>query len=1720
MMRRRLACKAIIPLSASIDAATMRYRCSTAAGANFIHSASSPLQKCASTMTAASSCAISVQRAGYVAAPTAVLRQGLSVVKQSLDPETTLLARGGYTLFVLAHVGDSSFGLYCPTTSKFIALNSTDVAAAVAFLGACAPTTDDDARRFAGGSIIFPEDNSAVSVNFCQAIKKQSHNLHRVVIGPDAWSIVFDSFRAQKEHVRALTLPEGFEHASVLMSNKRFVPLNIPQGFKPTSATGNDIAAAALTSQDVDGAVNSTARRALVVWDALLGVHKRFGVVGSKKLLNPIDAVVRRAVKAVNIFGVDLDNRLGRGSVVEGITMVATIYNAQTGTNTVHQIRNLSDETIKLNTLTTLLYGEGTSSMTVLIPSPRTKEQQLLMFARVCKPKCPFFVIQPQELAPIFSVPAASFNFTETNDPKGPKTCKRDFATQQQIASGAAHHHSSSTTASATSPSGDGTTSPSPPSTPPPPANRPVFLNNVTRDTSVAIALEAWVNNIYKNEARLQREQAAQRSIARYLIVDLETTTKKRYKRIANPFTKENHIVMSGALDYQGNMFMPEEYFTKEVSQAYHDQGLCAKNFNVKGSSSKSLFLPPLDGYDVLVGHNFKFDLLHLWQDAELRAFLKRGGKIWDTMYGEYLLTGHQVKLGRGAGLEDVAKSYGGQIPKLDEVKQAWATGKQTYDIPYATLKEYLIGDLKNTALIFGKHLDRALVQRQVIICNAPPNLDEVKQAWATGKQTYDIPYATLKEYLIGDLKNTSLIFGKHLDRALVQRQVIICNARMDSLLATTEMEFNGLKTDVPLAVKQSNELVGKAVALRQDLDSYIPDEIPPKLRKFYNWASNQMLIPYFFGGKVKLNTANRESKPVTGEKTSRHLVFSTEDVHYPTTSYPTGVYLSSVQNVAGAGDCVVVTSSGDAEKGTRVFTTCIDAYMKMCGFRKSSTLADSMSKVLVPISRATGTIAGPADAIANLLPERVVFLYAGVELDANTKALKQLVFLQSDTKQETVLDCVISPSNTAATIAAKFEEYLRSVATTSTLALLPADDMIDPSMTPDAFATAQIIIVARDAPFSFRRALDEHSPELRAAIARRTGDVVEQKKAAPPLTSDAAAAATTEVVVPSAGNAASLNLADRFALSFADATSTMLFYYAQYSDDVVQAYDSKSKKWAAVDPNWIVKPEWIPVPKGKNRLPMLPFIVEKEEHEAPLAWCRRYRDMFEHIAQKTYEYEAKQPLEPKKARKNSPPPKADEALPLLLRRRPAIQSGITTMDPSKRGRLTLMMLFGRLAGTSHDAIVEPSAFSDTVEVPLKGKLSFYFKQDSSREMDLITAKFRSPLTRQLQVGDDSLTYFSKTHKDPAAGTIMELRGMEKLLGTYYEHTEGGTGMVSLTHSIDSCIHHELVHNKTNTGRLASSNPNCQNIPKEDKSPLREMFVSRFAPHGKCIEVDYSQLEVITLAALSNDRQMIEDLKNNIDFHCKRVTMIRPDLSYDEVVLRAKKNKEPEFVKLRQQAKIFSFQRQYGAGVTMLSESTGLAPDQVRQLIEGEKVLYQGCDQFTNMVTLSANNYDASLQDGNRNIRGHQVYKGMFPVITGSRYVFTESDMPESMLRDKPASTKSTNFSPTHIKNYPVQGFAGEIVQIMLGCLWRHFVECNNYNGKALLTNTVHDCVWVDATEEVYLQVSNDVERILSSAREQLDHLFPEMKCGVSFGVDVVAGENMCHLRPLPKEKK
>ena len=109
-----------------------------------------------------------------------------------------------------------------------------------------------------------------------------------------------------------------------------------------------------------------------------------------------------------------------------------------------------------------------------------------------------------------------------------------------------------------------------------------------------------------------------------------------------------------------------------------------------------------------------------------------------------------------------------------------------------------------------------------------------------------------------------------------------------------------------------------------------------------------------------------------------------------------------------------------------------------------------------------------------------------------------------------------------------------------------------------------------------------------------------------------------------------------------------------------------------------------------------------------------------------------------------------------------------------------------------------------------------------------------------------------------------DFKKVDKRLNNY------GQKMINLKNPITQRLHSDIAIAGTDTGRLSSSNPNCQNFPREDE--FREIFE---APKGKkLIVADYSQVELRVAAIISQDKTMLEAYENGEDLHRKTAAFV------------------------------------------------------------------------------------------------------------------------------------------------------------------------------------------------------------------------------------------------------
>lgn len=339
---------------------------------------------------------------------------------------------------------------------------------------------------------------------------------------------------------------------------------------------------------------------------------------------------------------------------------------------------------------------------------------------------------------------------------------------------------------------------------------------------------------------------------------------------------------------------------------------------------------------------------------------------------------------------------------------------------------------------------------------------------------------------------------------------------------------------------------------------------------------------------------------------------------------------------------------------------------------------------------------------------------------------------------------------------------------------------------------------------------------------------------------------------------------------------------------------------------------------------------------------------------------------------------------------------------------------------------------------------------------------------------------------------------LAKDLGTYYysEDSETGErkGMMTLI-GPDGLIHHQLNMTSTVTARLSSSDPNLQNIPKGDKSKIKSVFVSRFTG-GKIVQSDFTSLEVYVQAILTMCRQLIDDLKSGLDMHCSRAMTAwgrEHGVTYEYILEAAKDESHPEHAKwkkLRNIAKIFSFQRAYGAGVKKIAAFTKMPEEDIEALIAAEAERYPEIDEFYELLAdvVKRNRVPGKVFVPHPEVKGVmcQLGRSHYTTPDGKVYSYREQPSPEYLVK----KGINQSFSPTEQRNYVVQGTGGEWAKAAMWLSVRAFYAKENFNERALLVNQVHDAEYVDSAPEVSLDAAALLEACMLEASNFMEWYF------------------------------
>ena len=326
--------------------------------------------------------------------------------------------------------------------------------------------------------------------------------------------------------------------------------------------------------------------------------------------------------------------------------------------------------------------------------------------------------------------------------------------------------------------------------------------------------------------------------------------------------------------------------------------------------------------------------------------------------------------------------------------------------------------------------------------------------------------------------------------------------------------------------------------------------------------------------------------------------------------------------------------------------------------------------------------------------------------------------------------------------------------------------------------------------------------------------------------------------------------------------------------------------------------------------------------------------------------------------------------------------------------------------------------------------------------------KAKKTKTGQYKTGEEILVKLKDRHE--IIEKILDYRQLQKLSSTYVD------ALPKEINQATGRIHTTFVQTTAATGRLASTNPNLQNIPirSEQGRQIRKAFVPRDQNHV-LMSADYSQIELRVIAELSQDPKMLESFKKGEDIH--RATAARVFNVAQEEVTREQ----------RDQAKTVNFGIIYGVSAFGLAEQTGLSRSEARQLIDTYYETYPVLKNYIeNQIHLARE-------------------QGFVETILGRRRYLKDINSRNAIVK---------GHAERNAINAPIQGSAADIIKIAMINL--HEKLQKYFKTKMLLQ--VHDELIFDVPKSELETVQAMVKEVMESA----------VSLSIPLIVDVGIGEN------------
>ena len=303
----------------------------------------------------------------------------------------------------------------------------------------------------------------------------------------------------------------------------------------------------------------------------------------------------------------------------------------------------------------------------------------------------------------------------------------------------------------------------------------------------------------------------------------------------------------------------------------------------------------------------------------------------------------------------------------------------------------------------------------------------------------------------------------------------------------------------------------------------------------------------------------------------------------------------------------------------------------------------------------------------------------------------------------------------------------------------------------------------------------------------------------------------------------------------------------------------------------------------------------------------------------------------------------------------------------------------------------------------------------------------------------------------PLPKILLEYRTLAKLKSTYTDK------LPIMINQSTGRIHTSYNQAVAVTGRLASSDPNLQNIPIKGSEgrKIREAFIAK--PNFSIISADYSQIELRILAHLSKDLGLIEAFKNNKDIH----TITASEIFNTNI----KKITSEQ----RRYAKIINFGLIYGMGAFGLAKTLGITRSDAQNYIQEYFNKYPTVLQY--------------MEESKQFAREHGYVETFF-----GRRLWLPEISSSNGLRKAGAERAAINA--------PMQGTAADLIKLAMIQVQQWIDDNSDLKGQVIMQ--VHD-------ELVFEVPNNEIDKFTKEIPQIMQNV---AKLDIPLIVEINAGEN------------